>query len=161
MINNKKILTGSILLAIILLLIISFIPLIFSSIKISKWSKDSLPYTNELLELLKNDNHVDFKERYRILDGNKIEELSKDWGVIKSYKFKGAHTSQAGFLGKHTGFFMKYKIVFESGKINQATFAISINKQGDIPIKDEISRFSITENFGEKYFYLSLERIRD
>lgn len=161
-----------------IILLYTFGNLIFDTIKLSMLGKESKPYTDDFLELLKNENYEELYRKYAIESGinlndfkKEIEKLHNIFGRIKSYKYAGVSASFGGMPGTYICFYIYYKIKFDSGKSEHDTFgrtflgyynppstsfSIEIDKEKNRPIRGRMLMFNVSGGFGKKGFSLVL-----
>jgi len=136
----------------------------FLSHPTSEWRKESKLYTDNFLQLLKDDDYEELYRKYAAdsdisvdVFKKELEKLNNVFGRIKSYNYRGASTSYEGGNRILTSFFIIYRMTLDNGKSYQGNFDIEIDKKTNKPKTGRIESFSVTGNLKEKeVFYLRL-----
>ena len=147
-------------------IILICIPLTYSAIinlKLSTYEKESIPFTNNFLKLLVDEKYDELHQKYAINSGmsinqfkKQIEKLYSEFGIIRSYSYKGYSSSYDGMFGGIIGFILYYDLEFDNGSSYQGTFSIQIDKHKNRPISGSIFNFEVTGDYGEKYVEIRL-----
>lgn len=142
------------------------IPLLFSQIakfRLNKYEKDSIPYTNDFLNLLIGEKYAELYEKYASdsnMDLNEFKEqikkIDSKFGVIRSHSYSQMMFSQKSMFGGVIGFFLTHRLEFDNGKSYTATFSIDINEETNKPIIGKLFNFKISGDFGEKHVEIRL-----
>lgn len=144
---------------IIILIIGYFIYSIFES---KQWSKESKPYTDNFMELLKDDNWEELYTKYAQYSGveliefkTNLSKLYNNFGKIVAYEYV---QDAKAYSGKTlTSFYIIYRLKVDSGRSFQGNINIEIDKNTNLPKPGRIKEFYIDGGSGEKdIFYLKL-----
>lgn len=144
----------------LIILIIGYF--IYSVIESKQWGKESKPYTENFLKLLKNDNYGELYTKYAKNSGMELAEfksvlsrLHDNFGRIVTYE---CVQDAKAYSGKTlTSFYIVYRIKFDSGGSFQGNFNIEIDKNSNFPSPGKIKEFHIVGGSGKKEeFYIKL-----
>jgi hypothetical protein len=157
--SNGKPLNKSVI--VFMAIIILSIPLLLTQInqyKLNNYAKESVPSTDNFLQLLIDKRYEDLTKKYAVgsrLKANdikiQVEKIDPEFGVIKSFTYKGMSFSQDGIFGDLTGFFLYYNLGFNNEKSYTGTFSILLDKTTKKPIIGKIFNFEISGDYGKKH----------
>ncbi|MFH2046858.1 MAG: hypothetical protein ABIK92_17140 [Pseudomonadota bacterium] len=153
-------------LIIFIVIIILSVPILSSLInqfKLNDFAKKTIPYTDNFLQLLTEMKYNELCLKYAVGSGLKTndikiqaDKIGPEFGVIKSFSYKGMSFSQDGIFGDLTGVFLYYTLGFNNEKSYTGTFSIFLDKETKKPIIGKIFNFTISGDYGEKHIEIRL-----
>lgn len=130
--------------------------LIYSVIESMRWAKETKPYVNNFLELVANNDYdklyVSYAKDSEIPISSFLLEFSTfhdKFGRITDYEFMQDSKTFNG--NKLIGFYMIYKIEFDSGRHFQGNFDIQIDENTNCPIAGKVKGFNFSGGDGKEY----------